>query len=83
MCINICTFELIAAIAPRPVMVVSPKLDRDATPADVHNAVEQARRVYSLYDAADKLELDEPWDYTRLPTVTQDRILKWMSENMK
>ncbi len=75
--------ELIAAIAPRPVLVVSPQLDRDGTPADVHAAVEQAKKVYALYDAADKLALKEPWDYTRLPTATQDQIMKWMNENMK
>ena len=75
--------ELIATIAPRPVLIVSPQLDRDGTPADVHEAVEQARKVYALYDASDKLKLDEPWDYTRLPTATQERIIKWMNENMK
>ena len=43
--------ELIAAIAPRPVFVLQPQLDRDATPADVHAAVDQARKVYALYHA--------------------------------
>ena len=75
--------ELIAAIAPRPVYVLAPQLDRDANPKDVHAAVEQARKVYSLYGAEDKLILDEPWDYNRLPEATQDRIIEWMSENMQ
>ncbi|MBN1972591.1 MAG: alpha/beta fold hydrolase [Sedimentisphaerales bacterium] len=75
--------ELIAAIAPRPVYVLAPQLDRDANPEDVHAAVDQAKKIYTLYNAADKLILDEPWDYNRLPQVTQDRIIKWMSENMR
>jgi hypothetical protein len=75
--------ELIAAIAPRPVYVLSPQFDRDSTPADVKRAVEQAKKVYRLYNAADNLMLDEPWDYNRLPLVTQDRVIKWMSEKMK
>jgi pimeloyl-ACP methyl ester carboxylesterase len=75
--------ELIAAIAPRPVYVLAPQLDRDAMPADVEIAVDQARKIYSLYDAADKLALDEPWDYNRLPEATQDRIIQWMSANMR
>jgi dienelactone hydrolase len=75
--------ELIATIAPRPVYVLQPQLDRDATPADVHAAVDQARGVFDLYGAADKLVLDEPFDYNRLPEATQDRIIKWMTENMK
>ncbi len=75
--------ELIAAIAPRPVYVVSPTLDREVTSGDVHAAVERARKVYALYNASDKLGLDEPWDYSRLPNATQDRAIKWMAEKMK
>ena len=75
--------ELLAAIAPRPAYVLQPELDRDATPADVKTAVDQAKQIYSLYSAADKLVLDEPWDYNRLPEATQDRIVKWMGDNMR
>ncbi len=75
--------ELLGAIAPRPVYVLQPELDRDATPADVKTAVNQAKKVYSFYSATDKLVLDEPWDYNRLPEVTQDRIIQWMGANMR
>ncbi len=75
--------ELIAAIAPRPVYVVQPQLDRDANVADVRAAVEQARRIYSLYNASDKLMLSEPWDYNRLPQAVQDAIIEWMAATMK
>jgi hypothetical protein len=75
--------ELLAAIAPRPVMVMQPELDRDATPADVHTAVDQARKVYSLYGAADKLALYEPWDYNRLPEKSQDHLIAWMSATLR
>jgi len=70
--------ELIAAIAPRPVMVVAPELDRDANPGDVRAAVGRARPVYELYGAGGALELYEPWDYTRLPSSTQEAIIAWM-----
>ena len=70
--------EVIGAIAPRPLLVVQPALDRDANPADVHGAIDEARKVYALYGAADKLELSEPWDYNRLPEKTQDEIIRWM-----
>jgi pimeloyl-ACP methyl ester carboxylesterase len=70
--------EVLAAIAPRPALVVQPSLDRDATPADVRAAVEAAKKVYALYGAAAKLELKEPWDYNRLPEKTQDEAIAWM-----
>jgi pimeloyl-ACP methyl ester carboxylesterase len=73
--------DLLGMIAPRPVLVVQPQLDRDATPNDVVTAVNEAKRVYSLYGAGDKLELNEPWDYNRLPSGTQDKIVQWMDSN--
>jgi hypothetical protein len=63
--------------------VIQPQFDRDATPADVHTAVEQAKKVYALYGAPDKLALNEPWDYNRLPDATQDWIIQWMSKNLQ
>jgi dienelactone hydrolase len=73
--------ELVAAIAPRPVLVVQPQRDRDATPADVHAAVERARNIYSLYGADANLGLDEPDDIARLTTATQDRAIAWMRDH--
>jgi dienelactone hydrolase len=75
--------DLVGAIAPRPVLICQPLLDRDAAPAEVHAAVDRARDVFSLFNASDKLMLDEPWDYNRLPNSTQDRLIAWMSRNMK
>ena len=74
--------ELLGAIAPRPVMVFQPRLDRDANVADVEATLAQARKVYDLYDAGAKLALDEPWDYNRLPEKAQDRIIDWMKTNL-
>jgi len=74
--------EVIAAIAPRPVLGMQPQLDRDANSADVHAAVEQAKKIYSLYGAGDRLGLHEPWDYNRLPDASQDWVVQWMGKNL-
>jgi pimeloyl-ACP methyl ester carboxylesterase len=76
--------EIIAAIAPRPVVIVAPQLDRDANSADVHAALTEVRKVYALYNAAPDLMVDEPWDYARLPAYTQDwtiQSLNWAAHN--
>jgi cephalosporin-C deacetylase-like acetyl esterase len=75
--------ELIAAIAPRPVYILSAQLDRDANPDDVKLAVDQAKKVYGLYNAGDNIMLDQLWDYSRLPLPTLERAIHWMSEKMK
>ncbi|MGH9654488.1 MAG: alpha/beta fold hydrolase, partial [Bryobacteraceae bacterium] len=69
---------LLGMIAPRFALVVEPLLDRDATPADVRNAVDRAKKVYALYGAGGKLAIREPWDYNRLPNKTLDETVKWM-----
>jgi dienelactone hydrolase len=71
---------LIAAIAPRPVLVVEPTMDRISDPAEVRAAVARADRVYALYQAGDRLALYEPKDYTRLPAPTQDRAVAWLNQ---
>lgn len=75
--------DLMGLVAPRPVMVVQPQLDRDAVPADVRTSVEQASKVYKLHGAADNLNLWEPWDYSRLPDYMQNKAIKWMAEKLK
>lgn len=70
--------DLISLMAPRPVLVVQPQMDRDADPAAVRAAVDRARRVYSLFGDTTKLGLDEPRDIARLTTPTQDRAIAWM-----
>lgn len=74
--------DLLGMIAPRPTLVVQPLLDRDATPADVTKAVDEAKKVYALYDASGNLALNEPWDYNRLPNYLEDEIVKWMGSNL-
>ena len=75
--------ELMATIAPRPALIVEPQLDRDGNVADVHAAVEQAKKIYALNGAEDKLGLYEPWDFTRLPAATQDWIVQWMGKMVR
>jgi len=68
--------ELMATIAPRPALIVEPQLDRDGN-------VEQAKKIYALNGAEDRLGLYEPWDFTRLPAATQDWIVQWMGKMVR
>ncbi|MDR0352403.1 MAG: dienelactone hydrolase family protein [Opitutaceae bacterium] len=74
--------DLIALAAPRPVLIVQPRRDRDASPADVRAAVDRARRAYEQSGAASRLALQEPDDYGRLAAATQDAAIAWMRENL-
>ncbi|MGV8093453.1 MAG: alpha/beta fold hydrolase [Mangrovibacterium sp.] len=73
--------DLIALIAPRPVLIVQPQKDRDADPKEVRAALSRAQKVYTFSGAEKKLELQEPDDYGRLTNATQDRIIQWIKNN--
>ena len=71
--------EILAAAAPRPVLIVAPTLDRYAPLEGVRRAVEAARRTYQAAGAADALTLDTPVDFNRFPAGTRDRVADWLA----
>ena len=74
--------EVLALIAPRPVLVLAPELDRDSTLADVKLAVERARAIYRLQGKPDNLTLHAPFDYNRLSLPSQNWALDWMRKTL-
>jgi len=74
---------LLAAMAPRPVLVVSPLLDREAPLSDVTRAVESARQVYSLYNASGNLEQLSPEDYNRFGPEMQSLAIEWLKKQVR
>ena len=70
--------DLLACFAPRPLLVVSPLLDRDAPPELVTPAVEAARSAYALHEAAGNLEQILPEDYNRFGPEMQQLALDWL-----
>jgi pimeloyl-ACP methyl ester carboxylesterase len=71
--------DVLAMIAPRPVYVLNPLLDRDDTATDVQAAVKEAGKVYQLYGASENLQISSPWDYNRLTDAEQDAAIKWLT----
>jgi dienelactone hydrolase len=76
--------EILAAIAPRPVYLRAPTLDRYANVSDVRSAVERARSAYKRAGAPEALELYTPADFNRFRLEDQkeafSRIRKWSKQ---
>ena len=70
--------ELIALIAPRPVLIVQNTMDRDADVEAVRVAVERARTVYQWKGAGDNLTLQSPRDYARFNAAEQEDVVAWI-----
>jgi dienelactone hydrolase len=55
--------EVLALVAPRPVLVITPRIDYQSTYDDLKLCVEQARRVYTLLGAPQGLVFQRANDY--------------------
>jgi pimeloyl-ACP methyl ester carboxylesterase len=71
--------EVLALIAPRPVLVVAPMLDRYARVDDVRREVEAARRTYERLGRSNALRLETPLDFNRFTTLRQEEVFDWLS----
>jgi hypothetical protein len=74
------THLLLACLAPRPALVVSQTLDREARVEDVTKAVDAARAVYKLHGAEGKLELATPEEFNRFGPEAHALVVEWLKK---
>jgi hypothetical protein len=70
--------QLMACVAPRPQLVISPTLDREAPVAEVTRAVESARAIYELFGASEAFTQVTPEDWNRFSEKSEEVILNWL-----
>ncbi len=72
--------EIISSIAPRPLLVISPALDRHANIEKVKETLKEVRSVYSLLSASQNLQFVTPHEFNQL-TPSQEMILAdWLDK---
>ena len=71
--------EVLAMVAPRPVMLVAPELDRYARVADVRQEMEGPKKVYDLLGHPEALQFETPMDINRFPRRLQERAFDWLA----
>lgn len=72
--------EIIASIAPRPVWIIAPELDRNHPVAAVRSALEEVGKVYRLYGASNMLTHVYVNDYNRFSAEMQQQLLDWLPQ---
>ncbi len=71
--------DLLALLAPRPTLVVSPQLDWEAPLERVTEAVERARGAFAETGSEAALEHLSPEDYNRFVPQTQQLVADWLT----
>jgi dienelactone hydrolase len=72
--------EVLALIAPKPVLIVAPELDRYARIADVRTELAESRKVYRLLVREGALQVESPVDFNRFPRRLQERVFDWLAK---
>lgn len=71
--------EIIASIAPRPILLIAPEFDKDAHLQDIKTAVNEAEQVYKLFEKTENIQLQVPWDINRFSTEMRETVSDWLS----
>jgi cephalosporin-C deacetylase-like acetyl esterase len=74
--------EILACIAPRPILVIAPTMDKDATLKDVSYCVEQSKKIYKLYGSTDNIQFFNPEDYNRFSDEMRDKTYEWLQNRL-
>jgi len=67
--------EVLALIAPRPLLIVAPQTDRSSNLEHIKTCCREVSRVYELLGSGRHFELDVPDDYNRLSPELQRQVI--------
>lgn len=71
--------EILASIAPRPLLLVSPKYDQDICFADVNECVSLVGQVFELYEKTEKLTFLAPEYYNQFIPERFQELCHWLN----
>ena len=74
--------EMLANIAPRPVMVISPELDRHADHENVITTMEGLKQLYQKLGVGDALEWQSPHAFNHFTEAQQQEMIKWLVQEV-
>lgn len=72
--------ELLGCMAPRPLLLVSPTLDREAPLALMQAAAAHAAACYAFYGAEQSFRHETPVTYNHFDNTMQHHVIKWLRE---
>jgi hypothetical protein len=75
--------EIIAGVAPRPVLIIAPEHDKDAHLQDIKNTVEQASYIYKLYGSPENIQLQVPYDINRFSPEIREDMAEWLMKKVQ
>lgn len=75
--------EILACIAPRPVLIIAPTWDQFASFPDVQQCVDEVGNVYNLLGQKENLSLFAPEDYNRFSGEMRNQMMDWIKQKIE
>lgn len=75
--------DVLAAIAPRPVLVIAPQYNQEADPVAIQSAVQKATKIYEIFDKQNGIDLSMPPDYNQFSPEMRQQVINWLVEKNK
>ena len=72
--------EIIATIAPRPLLMIAPELDRHADSVQVGRSLREAGSVYDLLNKSENLHISTPRQFDRFTSAQRDEVVNWLEK---
>lgn len=74
--------QIISCIAPRPLLIIAHRRDKDASYPEVQDAFHAARRITDLEGDNSPITLLAPDDYHRFSPAVRDDVCSWLMEQV-
>lgn len=75
--------EIVSCIAPRPVMIVAPSLDRHSDPEATAAAMESVSAIYKTMNADGNFQFETPEEINRMVPEIEDNMLNFFEQQVK
>jgi cephalosporin-C deacetylase-like acetyl esterase len=75
--------EIISLVAPRPLLVLAPQLDRHADLEPVKTAMAEVQQVYSLLRVPGRLTVQYPLEVNKLNPEMQHEMVAWVAKAVR
>ncbi|MDD4225669.1 MAG: dienelactone hydrolase family protein [Mariniphaga sp.] len=70
--------EILACIAPRPLLIIAPQFDKDAHHQDIKNCMKQVGGLYQWLNAPNQMKFYEPEDINRFSPEMRHTMFNWL-----
>ena len=75
--------EIISCIAPRPLLIIAPELDRHADFPAVTNTIEKVKTVYKLFNKEHAIDFERPREINRMTEPMYKIVADFFTANSK